>query len=153
MTGSNAGSPADEMLRLLERQARDLTAVLAAAQSVEAEATDRRRAITVRVTADGVVRQVTIHPAGAALNHHELGELFVATTNQAFAQARSVADARMSEFHELRRQLADHMVAGNTAAGETFSTLTATLTGKVSPADAVPADEDPAPRPWSVFDT
>ncbi|MFI6218874.1 YbaB/EbfC family nucleoid-associated protein [Nocardia brasiliensis] len=153
MTGSGAGSPADEMLRLLERQARDLTAVLAEAQSVEAEATDPRRAITVRATADGVVRQVTVHRAGAALSHRELAELFVEITNQAFAAARSAVDARMSELHELRRQLTDHMIAGDPAAGETFSTLTATLTGKVSPTDASPADEEPARRPWSVFDT
>ncbi|QIS09727.1 YbaB/EbfC family nucleoid-associated protein [Nocardia arthritidis] len=147
------GARGAELLNRLAEQARRLTEIAEEVEELEAEATDDRRTVTVRVTVGGSVRSVTIHPVARRLTNETLGELIVETTNSAFAKAHALAAEHAGKYYAAQRNFNEELRRHDPTAAAAFTELTNSVAG--APAPPVPAgDEDDDPRhPWpAVFD-
>ncbi|MFI6170644.1 YbaB/EbfC family nucleoid-associated protein [Nocardia sp. NPDC051052] len=142
-----------ELLNRLAAQARGLSEIIGEVEELEAEATDDHRTVTVRCTAGGLVRAVTIRPAARRLTDQVLGEVITATTNSAFAKAQAAAAERAAEYHAAQREFNEHLRRQDPAAADALTELAAKLSGPApTPVATDEDDDDPRPRRPAIFD-
>ncbi|MFC9437691.1 YbaB/EbfC family nucleoid-associated protein [Nocardia sp. NPDC057030] len=149
---SRFGAQGAELLNRLAEQARELSAMVEEVEALEAEVTDDQHAVTVRCTAGGLVQAVTIHSAARRLSNQVLGELIVATTNSAFAQAQAAAAARTGEYHAAQREINEQLRHPDPAAAAALAELTAKIGGPPAPVTPDEQDDEDRHRRPAVFD-
>ena len=150
MTPQDRGPASSGVLDTFTQQARELTRLLGELQELEADVTAPSRLVTVRVTAAGAVRSISIRPSARRIDDSRLGEIITETTNQAFAAARSIAQERLGEHHAAQRALTEQLRRHSPAAADALSELTAGPAAGTAEASE-PAD-DASHRPWSVLE-
>ncbi|MBJ8338744.1 YbaB/EbfC family nucleoid-associated protein [Antrihabitans sp. YC3-6] len=101
------------------------------------EATSPNRAVTVRATAAGRVENVVLRPMAQRTPPATLGAMIAETTNQAFVNARDLAEARMSNLYAARDALADHLRLRDPAAAAAYADLTKAVAAQAHPTDTV----------------
>jgi|GEM_PF-4245123 len=150
MTPEDLEPRSNGVLETFTQQARELTQLLGELQDLEADVTAPSRLVTVRVTAAGAVRSISIRPSARRIDEDRLGEIITETTNQAFATARSIAQERLHEHRAAQQTLTEQLRRHDRAAADALDELTTTLSAGTAAASG-PTDDAPH-RPWSVLE-
>jgi len=100
------------------------------------------------VTAGGTVRSDSIQLAGDRVGPGTLGRTIAATTNQAFANARSAAEAHLHEYRATQQEFTEQLRRHDPDTARALAELTAATRGATAETQEA-ADTETRPRPWS----